>query len=591
MFRKNDQHLQEPLFSSIDSLPDRQRRRLDDSWAKTYYDQVFVRINESPFAVLYVDEPSRPNIPINVLVSLDTLKSGHGWSDEEMYDHFSFDVQVRYALGYRDLSEGHFAIRTVYNFRERITRHMEETGENLYERAFEQITDEQLAAFELKTERLRVDSTQIASNIRTMSRLQLLVEILQRVHRMLSQDDQQRYREAFEPYTQGSSGQYTYRIKVSETGEHLHRIGELMDRLVRELCATYATDETYQILRRVFQEHFVVESASEASSTVAGDDAVQQTLLRAKEGQELSASSLQSPDDPEATYRQKHGRDYKGYVTNLTETCTPENDLQLIVKVQTEPNHTDDAAMLAEALPDLVKRTDVNQVYTDGAYNSPAVDDLIREHHIEQIQTAIRGRKPPQDKLGLADLTWQTDADGKPQAVTCPYGQHVPVTAGRKAHRFCATFHSPDCQGCSWAEQCPAKQNRRKTRRVLRFSQHQVDLALRRQQSAQARASGQDLRAAVEATVRSVKHPFGNGKVPVRGKSRVSMVMVGAALMSNLRRIHRYLVDQNRPGREQKAIESRVESTPQQLALLFSSQFQVFLRSIFGFQPACAGLF
>jgi len=210
---------------------------------------------------------------------------------------------------------------------------------------------------------------------------------------------------------------------------------------------------------------------------------------------------------------------------------------------------------------------------------------------IEQIQTAIRGRKPPQDKLGLADLSWQTDADGNPQAVTCPYGQHVPVTAGRKAHRFCATFHSPDCQGCALAEQCPAKQNRRKTKRVLRFSQHQVDLALRRQQSAQARASGQDLRAAVEATVRSVKHPFGNGKVPVRGKSRVSMVMIGSALMSNLRRIHRYLVDQNRPSREQKAIESRVESTPQQPALLFSSRFRVFLRSIFGFQPACAGLF
>jgi hypothetical protein len=322
MFRKNDQHLQEPLFSSIDSLPDRQRKRLDDSWAKTYYDQVFVRIDEEPFAVLYVDEPSRPNVPINVLVSLDTLKSGHGWSDEEMYDHFSFDVQVRYALGYRDLSEGHFAIRTVYNFRERVTRHMEETGENLYERAFEHVTDEQLAAFELKTGQLRVDSTQIASNIRALSRLQLLVEVLQRVHRMLNQDDQQRYREEFAPYTQGSSGQYTYRVKVSETDEHLRCIGELMARLVCELSATYAEDETYQILQRVFQEHFVVESNPTAPSTVAGDNAAQQTHLRAKEGQELSASSLQSPDDPEATYRQKHGRDYKGYVTNLTRNST-----------------------------------------------------------------------------------------------------------------------------------------------------------------------------------------------------------------------------------------------------------------------------
>lgn len=588
MFRKNDQHLQMPMFSSIDSLPGRQRKRLDDSWAGTYYHQVFVRIDEEPFAALYADDPSRPNIPINVLVSLDTLKSGHGWSDEEMHDHFSFDVQVRYALGYRDLSEGHFALRTVYNFRERVTRHMEETGENLYERAFEQVTDEQLAAFELKTGQLRVDSTQIASNIRAMSRLQLLVEVLQRVHRMLNEIDQKRYADEFAPYTRGSSGQYTYRVKVGETGEHLGRIGELMAKLVRELATTYGEEDPYQILRRVFQEHFVVESDPAASPAVSGDNA-EQTHLRPKEGQELSASSLQSPDDQEATYRQKHGRDYKGYVTNLTETCAPENDLQLIVKVQTEPNHIDDAAMLAEELPDLIARTDVNQVYTDGAYNSPAVDDMMREHQIEQIQTAIRGRKPPHDKLGLEDFAWTTNAQGKPQTVTCPYGQHVPVTSGRKAHLFCATFQAPDCESCPRVEQCPSKRLKRKAKRVLRFSQHQVDLALRRQRSARARASGQDLRAAVEATVRSVKHPFGNGKVPVRGKSRVSMVMIGSALMSNLRRIHRYLVDRNPPSKEDEVAEKRTESVDQRPAFSFLSSAQVVLRSIFRFRPAWTG--
>jgi len=588
MFRKNDQHLQMPMFSSIDSLPDKRRKRLDDSWSGTYYHQVFVRIDEEPFAVLYADDPSRPNIPINVLVSLDALKSGHGWSDEEMHDHFSFDVQVRYALGYRDLSAGHFALRTIYNFRERVTRHMAETGENLYERAFEQVTDEQLAAFELKTGQLRVDSTQIASNIRAMSRLQLLVEVMQRVHRMLNEIDQKRYAHEFAPYTRGSSGQYTYRVKVAETGKHLHRIGELMAKLVGELATTYAEEDTYQILQRVFQEHFVVECDPAASPAVSGDNA-EQTHLRPKEGQELSASSLQSPDDQEATYRQKHGQDYKGYVTNLTETCAPENDLQLIVKVQTEPNHTDDAAMLAEELPDLIERTDVNQVYTDGAYNSPVVDDIMREHQIEQIQTAIRGRKPPHDKLGLEDFAWTTNAQGKPQTVTCPYGQHVLVTSGRKAHRFCATFQAPDCESCPRVEQCPTKRLKRKAKRVLRFSQHQVDLALRRQRSARARASGQDLRAAVEATVRSVKHPFGNGKVPVRGKSRVSMVMIGSALMSNLRRIHRYLVDRNQPNKSDEVAEKRTESVDQRPAFSFLSSAQAILRSIFRFRPAWTG--
>ncbi len=31
-----------------------------------------------------------------------------------VYDHFSFDLQVRYALGLRDLKEGDFEIRTLW---------------------------------------------------------------------------------------------------------------------------------------------------------------------------------------------------------------------------------------------------------------------------------------------------------------------------------------------------------------------------------------------------------------------------------------------------------------------------------------------
>jgi hypothetical protein len=55
---------------------------------------------------------------------------------------------------------------------------MQETGINLIEKAFEQVTDAQIKVYNLKTGKQRMDSTQIASNIREMSRLQLLVEVL-----------------------------------------------------------------------------------------------------------------------------------------------------------------------------------------------------------------------------------------------------------------------------------------------------------------------------------------------------------------------------------------------------------------------------
>jgi len=33
--------------------------------------------------VLYADILSRPNVPVNVLVGLDALKAGFGWSDQD----------------------------------------------------------------------------------------------------------------------------------------------------------------------------------------------------------------------------------------------------------------------------------------------------------------------------------------------------------------------------------------------------------------------------------------------------------------------------------------------------------------------------
>ena len=392
MFKLNDQHRQIGMFNSIYNLPERQLKQLEESWAGTFHREYFCRIDESPFAKVFSNEPSRPNYPVNVLVGLDTLKAGFGWSDEELYENFCFNLQVRYAVGCCDMQEGYFDLRTLYYHRQRVSQHMQKTGENLYEQAFEQATDEQTKVFQLKTGKLRMDSTQIASNIREMSRLQLLVEVLQRVHRMLSEEDQGRYSDEFEPYLKGSSGQYVYRIKGQDVADHLQPIGKLMYRLVEELRENYEQEPTYRMLVRVFHEHFTLDEE---------DD------LRPRKGKELSAGSLQSPDDWEATYRCKRNKDHRGYVANLAETCDPDNEFQLINKVQVESNTTEDAAMLVQVLPDLKERTDVEQIHTDGGYGSPEVDEAMWKAKVEQIQTAIRGRKAAEEKLGLEDFDWE----------------------------------------------------------------------------------------------------------------------------------------------------------------------------------------
>jgi len=466
MYRRNEQHKQQSMFSSIEDLPEKQQKRLKHSWAETFYSEFFCRIDEDIFAVLYSDDAaSRPNAPINVLVGLEVLKSGFGWSDEQLEEQLAYNIQVRYALGYRDLSESVPQLRTVYNFRRRVSAYMQEIGINLIECVFEQVTDEQLATLALKSDKLRTDSTLVSSNMREMSRLQLLVEVLQRVWRMLSEVDQARYRADFEGYLKGTSGQYTYRIASGEGNTHLEAMGQLMHRLVDELAIIYEQDEVYGMLVRVLREHFRLEKGQ----------------IQLKTGSELSASSLQSPDDADATFRRKRGEGHQGYVTNVTETCHPENEVQLIVKVQTESNTTDDAQLLNDAVPNLVERTDVDEVYTDGGYNSPQVDERFQNEQIEQYQTAIRGNKTADDAIGIADFVFERNENGIPQTVTCPQGQPSQVEATRTKARFRADFDASTCATCPLLNHCPTKAlKRRPHTRRLRFDQQHVNVAHRR---------------------------------------------------------------------------------------------------------------
>jgi hypothetical protein len=518
MFKKNTKHQQPALISAASELPEKQRKRLEKSWAGTFYQEFFSRIDEEAFAVLYSEIASRPNVPVNVLVGLEALKAGLGWSDEELYENYCYNLQVRYALGYDRLGDGDFEIRTLYYFRERLSKYNAEEGVNLLEKAFEQITDAQIVCLKVRTGMQRMDSTQIASNIVSASRLQLLVETVQRVERILSETDKVRLAETLAPYIKDSAGHYTYRVKGKEAvQEHLQRIGQTIHELLQDLKTTYATENAYQVM---------VESG-----------------LRPKENTEITSGCLQSVDDLEATYRTKGTGHYKGYVANITETCDPENELQLITKVQVAPNNVDDTQLLAEALPNLKERTDVETMITDGGYGGEASDAALQEQGVNLVQTAIRGLQPNPDKFHLHDFDLHSDEQGGPATLTCPHGQTAPVTRTRSG-AWQARFDPAICAICPFQSEgrCLTKPQKRDLRYFLSFTSQEVLTAKRRKEYLAHKNDGHNLRSAVEATVRSVKHPFPAGKMPVRGQFRVTCLAIASAATTNVRRIQRYLV-------------------------------------------------
>jgi len=524
MFRTNDTHGQQSFFDGREWLPDTLRQALADSWADTFYREVFCQIPEELFAPLYSDdEASRPNTPVNVLMGVEILKSGAGWSDAELLDHVRFDLQVRHALGLDDLRTEIFDVRTLYNFRARVRAYAAETGINLYGDVFEHVTDEQLTKFAVAAGWQRMDSTQVLSNLADWSRLELLIAVVQQVYAGLPPELQALGAEEAAPYLAGRPRQVSYRLPSSETERHLQRLGELLVAWEAVLAQVAPESEALALARRVLREQYEM--------TAEG------LVLRA--AAEVPSDSLQSPHDPDATYRVKGGKTYRGgYVANVSETAHPDNEVQLITGLEVEGNRADDADLLAE---DLANQRDrdipVEQVTVDGGYTGPTAEAACETHQVELRPTRLRGGKSSAAHWGWEAYTWAVDEEGQPVRVTCPEGQTAEIAPGPGAERYLARFDRTTCEGCPYFKVECRVQPRVHKPPTLYVGQREVEVAQQRQRL---RPEDRSIRAVVEATVRSLKRGLRGDKLPVRGLTRARMFLYGAALMVNLRRVHRY---------------------------------------------------
>jgi len=425
----------------------------------------------------------------------------------------------------QDLRGEVFTLRTLYNFRSRVRKYAEETGVNLIQKVFEQVTDEQLEAVALATGWQRMDSTQILSNLAKMTRLELLVAVLQKVYRRLPKSMQERRAQDWAPYLTGRPHQVCYKIPVDEVGDHLATIGRELCSVETELAQQAAASEVLVLIRRVLEEQYEREAGGEVVLRPSG---------------EVSAGSLQSPHDADATYRIKGGESYRGgYVTNVSETADPENPVQLIADVQVEANRTDDATLMGKSLDNQIARgITVDRVTTDGGYTGPQGEVACAKHEVELRATRMRGGHSASDRWGWERYTWEVNDDGMPIGVTCPQGHHAVLVPGRAKGRFIARFHTENCAACPFFGTVCRVQDRSRAGPTLYVAQRTIEVALQRQ-----RLHPEDtpIRVVVESTIRSLKRAFPNSKLPVRGLVRSRMMIYPAAMMVNVRRLHHYL--------------------------------------------------
>lgn len=524
MFRKNSEHLQPSLFGFTMQLSEKKLATLKKSKEYAFYHLVFSRINECDFECLYSTKSSRPNAPVNILVASIILMQHNNWTVEKLFSHIDFDILTRTALGLDTLDDTPFCQATFFNFRNRLLHHFIQTGENLIEQVFDTLTASQLKSLKIKTTIQRTDSFMAMSNIRSYGRTQLLIEMLLRLHRILSEADKVKFDSVLASYTKQSSSKYIYTLERSDIPHEQEKLAQIYHQLYSALKPDYAETEIFRIFERVYTEHFTI--VDEKITVIPNT--------------ELDGSMLQSPDDIDATYRKKRSKGFRGQSVNVNETCHPDNDVNIITDVAVYSNITDDSKILNDRIDSIVEKTpDINELHTDGAYGSENNDKKLESHGITHVQTAVRGRVP---KVAI-EIDEETDGQ---YVVKCPYQS---VSSQTTQRRFKACFDNEICSECPFRETCPTLQQAKY--RVYYFTRSDY---LRNRRNRNIRfmpPERRQLRPNVEATVKEFTKPFNHkGKLRVRGLFNTMLFAHSMAIAINFGRLYRYLdggdTDRNR---------------------------------------------
>ena len=173
---------------------------------------------------------------------------------------------------------------------------------NLLEEEFQAMTENTLEELGINTRTQRMDSSFVGSFIKQMSRLELIVKVLQNFYRDLDRKEQARWNPLVKEYVETEARHIAYYLKSAEVGDYLQRVGALLF----ELHQTYADNEQISALRSY--EH-IGRILLEQFNIVEGEKEIQ---VEVKPSREISSRSLQNPADDTATCRTKDGRTYKG---------------------------------------------------------------------------------------------------------------------------------------------------------------------------------------------------------------------------------------------------------------------------------------
>ena len=176
--------------------------------------------------------------------------------------------------------------------------------------------------------------------------------------------------------------------------------------------------------------------------------------MRAREdGMPAGSGMLQSPYDPDASYRTKAGRHHKGFVANFEECCGERGTI--VTNYQYAPNNASDPELLRQCLEEDGVAEGGALLVADGAYDGEGNIGLARDMGVELVTTSLSGRDPEDC---MADCRW---SDDRRELLACPAGNRPNRCSCDAGGRVRASFDRATCEGCPLLGRCGCRLKKR----------------------------------------------------------------------------------------------------------------------------------
>ena len=516
---KENTYQQISFTDSFSGLTAREQKALEKSWAKVFADEIFPAIDEKRFSVLYSDKASRPNTPVNVIVGALIIKELFDYSDDEMVENLMLDFRLQYALHTTSFEEQPLSDKTLSRFRRRCYDYETLYNKELYHDCVKDLSASIAKLMGISGKVRRMDSMMIESNIRKLSRMELIYTCISKLAVSVNKANDSALPEDLKHYTDPNDfNRVIYHQRSTDAEERLKQLLADADKLLALCGAAYQDSTEYDLFVRCLSEQTVIENGKRR--------------LRIKEDGSMSSSMMQNPSDPEATFRNKAGKEHRGYAANLEESVGENGSV--VTDYQYDQNNHSDSYFIQEHLEQMEKQEEGTVIITDGAYSGTENTQLAAGKNVELITTSLTGKPAPDI---LADFEFNEEGT---KVLRCPAG-YAPKSCSYKgqSNQCAVSFLREQCANCPYQDQCKPKIFKRVAKIVTSKAAHER-AKVQRNMGTEEFKNYARLRNGVETVPSNIRRNYHLEKMP-RGKQRGKFFFGSKIAALNFRKLFNYV--------------------------------------------------